>query len=141
MPPRLPGRGWVDPALRRLPFGFAMRLVDKILTAQGFGAGWSIAASGETSVFRLVAGRAPILFDVGGHLGEYTKAFLATFPKGKSFVFEPSASHLERMRRDLGGDPRVQIHPQGLGAEPAKRPLYKDREISGLASLTRRRLD
>jgi FkbM family methyltransferase len=81
------------------------------------------------------------LFDVGAHVGEYTEAFLSAFPRGRSYAFEPSASHLAILQKRLGGRAEVKIFPVGLGAEVGSFPLYKDREISGLASLSQRRLD
>jgi hypothetical protein len=67
---------------RMLPFRVAVLVSKQLLSAQGFGAGGSISSSGEKSVFRLVRADAPILFDVGGHLGEYTEAFLNAFTPG-----------------------------------------------------------
>ena len=126
---------------RMLPFGVAVLASKQLLCAQGFGVGGSISSSGEKSVFRLVKANAPILFDVGGHLGEYTEAFLNAFPSGQSYVFEPSASHVDMLRQNLGGRPHVHILPVGLGDKPGTLPLYKDRNISGLASLSQRRLE
>ena len=75
-----------------LPFRVAVLVSKQLLAAQGLGAGGSISSSGEKSVFRLVKADAPILFDVGGHVGEYTEAFLKAFPGGQSYIFEPCGS-------------------------------------------------
>lgn len=128
-------------AFRMLPFKTAVRISKQMLAAQGFGAGTEPGSSGETGVFRLVDAGQPVLFDVGGHVGDYTEAFLAHCPSGRAVVFEPSAHHLAVLRQRLGARAEVQILPVGLGAETARLPLYKDREISGLASLSQRRLD
>jgi FkbM family methyltransferase len=126
---------------RMLPFRLAVLLSKQLLVAQGFGAGGHISSSGETGVFRLVKANAPTLFDVGGHVGEYSEAFLSAFPRGRSYIFEPSANHVEMLRRRLGARPEVAIFPLGLGPEAGTLPLYKDRDISGLASLSQRRLE
>jgi FkbM family methyltransferase len=126
---------------RMLPFRVAVLVSKQLLAAQGLGAGGSISSSGEKSVFRLVKADAPILFDVGGHVGEYTEAFLQALPGGQSYIFEPSANHLDMLRQNLGGRPNVHILPAGLGDKPGTLPLYKDRNISGLASLSQRRLE
>lgn len=97
--------------------------------------------SGELAVFRLINSDKPLLFDVGAHIGEYTEKFLQSFPTGRSFAFEPSSAHLTILRRRLSVCPHVRIFPFGLGFEVSSRTLYKDKDVSGLASLTRRRLD
>jgi FkbM family methyltransferase len=124
-----------------LSFETAVAISKQLLAAQGFGAGGAMYSSGELGVFKLVKAHAPLLFDVGSHIGEYTEEFLRLFPRGRSFAFEPSASHVALLRQRFGNRPGVQIFPLGLGAEPGRLPLYKNQDISGLASLSRRQLD
>ncbi len=124
-----------------MPFETAVLISKQLLAAQGFGSGGAIYSSGELGVLKLVRADAPVLFDVGSHAGEYTEEFLKLFPRGRSFAFEPSASHVALLRNRLGNRPEVQIFSFGLGAEPGQMPLYKDQDISGLASLSQRRLD
>ena len=71
----------------------------------------------------------------------YTEAFLRQHPGGKSFVFEPSEKHFEQLRGRLGASTNVILIRAGLGAASGEARLYKDEDITGLASLTRRRLD
>jgi FkbM family methyltransferase len=142
MRPRRFARFLLNRASRTLSFDTAMLISKQLLAGQGFGGdSGNIAVSGELCVFNRVATTNPVLFDVGGHVGEYTREFFNKFPGGRSFIFEPSASHLEVLRQNLGEHPGVTICPFGLGAEAADLPLYKDQNISGLASLTQRRLD
>jgi FkbM family methyltransferase len=112
----------------------------QLLAAQGFGSGGMMHSSGELGVFRLINSDRPLLFDVGAHIGEYTEEFLKRFPNGRSFAFEPSPVHLTILRGQLSASPRVRIFPVGLGFEVSSKTLYKDKDVSGLASLTRRRL-
>ena len=134
-------RRLLNGASHMLSFETAILISKQLLEAQGFGAGGSIHSSGELTVFDLIKADNPVLFDVGGHIGEYTEQFLKRFPRGRSYIFEPSASHLALLRQRLGGRSEVQIFPLGLGAEPGQFALYKDRDISGLASLSQRRLE
>jgi FkbM family methyltransferase len=134
-------RRLLNGASHMLSFETAMAISKQVLEAQGFGAGGVMHSSGELGVFNLIRADAPVLFDVGGHIGEYTQEFLNRFPRGRSYIFEPSASHLALLRQRLGGRPEVRIFPVGLGAEHGQLPLYKDSEISGMASLSKRRLD
>ena len=118
-----------------------MSIAREVLSDQGFGCGGSIATSGELGVFELLAGSdSPVLFDVGGHVGYYAAAFVRSFPNGRAFVFEPSAAHFSRLLEHVGGRRNVTLLQKALGAASGKATLYKDAEVTGLASLTRRRL-
>jgi FkbM family methyltransferase len=138
---RSAAKAFLNSIFRTLPFGLAVPFAKQLLLAQGFGAGAGVRSSGEKGAFRLIKADAPVLFDVGGHVGEYTEAFLTAFPRGRAYVFEPSADHVDMLRQNLCNRPEVQIFPLGLGREPSQLPLYKDRDISGLASLSPRRLE
>jgi FkbM family methyltransferase len=123
-----------------LSFDQAISLSKRLMKSQGFGAGASSKSSGESGVFKVLPTGAPVLFDVGGHVGDYTSAFLEAHPGGRAYVFEPSASHFKRLGEQLGGRPNVTLTACALGRARAELPLYKDSNISGLASLTQRRL-
>lgn len=131
--------------LRRLFRGFtfeeAMSSVKYIMLQQGFGAGGSLASSGEHGVLKLISRPDPVVFDVGAHVGDYTGLILEAFPAGKVVAFEPSAVHFEKLRDAYGRDDRVQLFNFGLGESACQRSLYKDSEVSGLASFAQRRLD
>src|SRR5262245_57843915 len=115
----------------RLSFDDAIFIAKQLLAAQGFGSGGMVRSSGELAVFHLINSDKPLLFDVGAHIGEYTEEFLRRFPNGRSFAFEPSASHLKILRERLSGFPNVRIFPVGLGFEVSSGTLYKDKDISG----------
>ena len=89
---------------------------------------------------KLLLGPRPVLFDVGGHVGDYAAAFLSGCPEGRCYVFEPSGSHF-RILNERRALCHVVLVNTGLGARSEERPLYKHADISGLASLTKRRLD
>ena len=124
-----------------LSFEQAVFVSKTLLEAQGFGSGGYIESSGETAIFSLVKGREPVLFDVGGHLGDYTEAFLMVHPAGHSYVFEPSERHFQILAKRLSHRKNVTLLKCGLSDQEKEAPLYKDAEVTGLASLTKRRLD
>lgn len=126
---------------RLLPFDVAMTISRTLLAGQGFGSGGLVATSGEIGVFRAVTAAAPVLFDVGGHTGEYTEAFLRAHPTGNCFVFEPSETHFKLLATRLGSTPHVHLARCALGQQVGELTLFKNSEVSGLASLTKRRLD
>ncbi len=141
MTPRRIARYLLNRTSGMMSFDTAVIIAKQLLAAQGMGAGGDIATSGEFGVLKLVAASEPLLFDVGGHVGTYTQEFLKVFPRGRSLIFEPSASHLVHLRQNLAANPAVTIYPVGLSDKAAELPLYKDKDISGLASLSQRRLD
>ena len=124
---------------RRLPFDRAMRLIALLFAEQGFGAGAHVETSGEANVFSLIASPAPLLVDVGGHAGAYSEAFLSRFPNGSALLVEPSQAHLALARERLAGR-KVDFLGVALSDSEGEADLYKDKAVSGLASLTRRRL-
>ena len=126
---------------RFLSFDEALLISRTLLETQGFGGGADVKTSGEVGVFNLVVGPSPVLFDVGGHLGQYTEAFLQAHPDGRVFVFEPSTSHFAVLNERLGNRDNITLVNSGLSDRPGELPLYKHDDISGLASLTKRRLD
>ena len=125
---------------RLLSFEQAALVSEAILETKGIGTGSDVRSSGEVSVFERL-GERPIIFDVGGHAGDYTDALLRARPAGHAFVFEPSDSHFRILEERLGSRANVTLEKIGLGARACEMPLYKTGDISGLASLTRRRLD
>jgi FkbM family methyltransferase len=131
----------VKRVLSALPFNFTVEVARTLLASQGFGAGADVASSGETGVFELITSPEPILFDVGGFCGEYSKAFLGRHPSGKVYLFEPSPDHFSIASKTLADSARATCLPLALAGEPGVRTLYADRKVSGLASLTRRKLD
>ena len=126
---------------RRLPFPVAMTISRELMRAQGFGSGERVDASGEMAVLEHIRSDRPVLFDVGGHLGDYTDAFLRRFPDGRAFIFEPATSHLARLQKRFSGHAATTLFPFGLSDAAASLPLFKDAEVTVLASLTRRQLD
>ena len=125
---------------RFLSFEQAALISEAILETKGIGTGADVRSSGEVAVFELL-GERPIIFDVGGHAGDYTDALLRARPAGQAYVFEPSDSHFSILQERLGGRANVTLEKIGLGARACEMSLYKTGEISGLASFTRRRLD
>jgi len=132
---------------------FRRRLNSFVLQAQvelGAGGGASVESSGEAMVFPLLFNQ-PVrcerksfcIFDVGTNKGQYLDLALNSL-LGRQFSvhsFEPSAATLALLKNKFGSLPDVHLNPFGLGGESGEFDLYSDAEASGLASLTRRRLD
>jgi FkbM family methyltransferase len=128
------------------------RMLDRAVTrAQlllGVGLGADVGTSGEAALFgRLSAApqtQEPLcIFDVGANRGQFLDLALAALGN-RPFVihsFEPSASTFKMLTTGRQPDSRVFLNPFGLGKSKAELTLYYDQPGSGLASLTKRRLD
>lgn len=85
--------------------------------------------------------RDPVVLDVGANIGNYSDAILKIKPGSRVFAFEPSTAAREVLKARFEGNSRVQISALALGIENSRQSLWSDAAGSGLASLTRRRLD
>jgi FkbM family methyltransferase len=83
----------------------------------------------------------PVIFDVGANVGLYSQAILNQIPNSKVFAFEPSQTSRKILENRFLNDSRVTVIPFALGSEVASRTLWSDQAGSGLASLTKRRLE
>jgi FkbM family methyltransferase len=126
---------------KHLSFRQAIEICKIVLAEQGFGRGGDIRESGEKAIFDLVSGAKPVLFDVGAHTGEYAEAFLKRHPDARLYVFEPSAAHYDKLRLRFGDRENVHLFKLALGSRSGDAQLFKDADLTGLASLTKRRLD
>ena len=125
-----------------LEFDDALKLAGYILAKQGFGtAGPQFDQSGERATLAYVKGPRPLLVDVGGFQGEYTKLFLDHFPGGRSLMFEPSSANFGRLQETFAERGDVEIVNAAVGRSAGTATLYADSEASALGSLTKRQLD
>jgi len=114
----------------------------------GIGAGADVAASGERAVVDLLRREAPAerelcVFDVGANEGQFLRLLGAGLAgrAWRAHCFEPSSAAFARLSAEAARLPQATLNPFGLGREAGEAELYADAPGSGLASLTRRRLD
>jgi FkbM family methyltransferase len=114
----------------------------------GIGAGSDVDTSGEAVLFRKLVrdthdGQELCLFDVGANHGQFLDLALSQL-KARPFsihCFEPSAATFEMLVQGRQTNPRIILNHFGLGKARGESTLYTDKPGSGLASLTRRRMD
>lgn len=83
----------------------------------------------------------PVVLDIGANVGNWTAALLAIAPDATVYAFEPSTvAHAELSKR-FSKNPNVHIVKAAVGAKSGTANLWADKEGSGLASLTQRKLD
>ncbi|MBI5799527.1 MAG: FkbM family methyltransferase [Verrucomicrobia bacterium] len=78
---------------------------------------YDIARNGESAVLaRVVSGAAPVLFDVGANVGDWTVMARGHFPRARVHAFELNPATATQLTTRLGGQEGVEIHAHGLGA-------------------------
>jgi FkbM family methyltransferase len=82
----------------------------------------------------------PVIFDVGANIGLYTEALLKLMPSAIVFAFEPSTSAQKAFENRFDSHTNVHLIPIALGNENKALNLYSDKNGSGLASFTKRRI-
>jgi FkbM family methyltransferase len=117
------------------------------LKLMGIGIGADVQSSGEFSIVnKLKQLNKPNLciFDVGANIGNFSEMILSSFniPEFVSIhCFEPSKKTFALLSTNLGKVKNVYLNNFGFGKEKGEFNLYYDKEGSGLASLTKRKLD
>lgn len=82
-------------------------------------------------------------FDIGGNIGKYTEIVDKNIhTSNKNFyIFEPQEKCIGILKGKFKNKKYIKIEPYALGEENSSAILYKDKEKSGLASLSNRDLD
>lgn len=92
------------------------------------------------SFFKSMTSELKIL-DVGANIGDYTAACLEISEDVQIMSFEPSSVANLILRNRFAHLSTVRVIELALGAESGTKILYSDEPGSGMASLTKRRLD
>lgn len=75
--------------------------------------------------------------DVGANVGLFTECLLARRPRCRAVLFEPVREYFERCRARFEDNPRVEVHPYGVGPEPGRHTIYKAKHNYGGNSLVK----
>lgn len=109
------------------------------LQGKGFG---TATIEQEVKLVHSVLGKAPTLaVDVGGNEGNYTAELLRRTPSLEVHVFEPSKTNIQKLEARFRDDERVTIVAHAVSDRDGVAQLFADVPGSGLASLTKRRLE
>lgn len=112
--------------------------------AQGKGSGASsveIEAKMAINFLRRSGIKNPIVLDIGANVGKYSEAILKNSPQCTIFAFEPSSDARMLLEKKFTGSNSVHIESFALGCAHETRMLWSDTAGSGLASLTKRKLE
>ncbi|MDA9930196.1 FkbM family methyltransferase [Alphaproteobacteria bacterium] len=120
----------------------------RFIAIAGIGWGSSFDNSGEKKFIKSAIGKKsnPVIFDVGAHVGEYSSFCRKVNSGCELHMFEPSDSHFEVLKSNFSGELEgsqsavTKLNDFGLSNISAKRTLYKNQDITGIASVHRRDL-
>lgn len=112
----------------------------------GIGSGSGVQSSGEKAIFDILRqkNRPPYcIFDVGSNKGQFLQLILENIRDGEFLVhcFEPAHETFRHLLESVAQDGRIKPNNIGLGKEEGEAVLHYDFAGSGLASLTKRKLD
>lgn len=140
---RIRGRRLLESAFYALPDAALRKLEVRAQQARGKGyvSNHTTEVRAALSLLPASARAAPVVFDVGANRGSWTSELLNQAPSAEVHCFEPSAVAFRQLAQALDDDNRVTLAKTALGGEVGDAVLFADTAGSGLASLTRRRLE
>ncbi|MBA3004360.1 MAG: FkbM family methyltransferase [Desulfurivibrio sp.] len=129
---------------------FMQRVLERNVRAlqdlMGIGSGDGVLASGERAIFHVLKQRLNppyCLFDVGANKGQFLRLILDNIAVDDFSIhcFEPGKETFKILTESIRKDKRITLNNIGIGKEKGEAILHFDAPGSGLASLTKRRLD
>lgn len=129
------------------------RLIERLIcdaqACLGIGTGFDVNSSGERVIFETLqktscSSSSPLcIFDVGANQGQFFELTERSLAKTlhKVHCFEPSPSTFAILEKNVGDRSNIILNPFGLGAASGEYDLFSNKAGSGLASLSKRRLD
>ena len=119
-----------------------LKFLELIITRlQGKGWGSATIKKEFSSVLFLLNKSPSLCVDIGGNKGLYTEEILRLSPLCKVVVFEPSISNSNLLHSKFSENANVTIEQKAVSNMNGEATLYSDIDGSGLASLTKRRLE
>ena len=107
------------------------------------GKGWGSATIKKefSAVSSLLSESPSLCIDIGGNKGLYTEHIISNFPQCKIVIFEPSISNSNLLHSKFSDNKNVTVEQKAVSNIDGEATLYSDSDGSGLASLTKRRLE
>jgi FkbM family methyltransferase len=108
------------------------------------GKGWgsaTISHEFKAAVSTLGHDDVKLCIDIGGNKGLYSAEILKQYPNSKLVIFEPSELNAKILHDQFGGKSNVVIEKAAVSNANGDATLFSNESGSGLASLTKRRLD
>jgi FkbM family methyltransferase len=109
--------------------------------AQGKGYGTATVLEEVRTILQLLGSAPTLMVDIGGNIGDYTAELRRLHPQAEIHVFEPAAINIERLTTRFAADPQITLVPRAVSESASSAVLFSNAPGSGLASLSKRRLD
>ena len=120
-------------------------ILEKIIQTINYMLGKGYGTSSIKTEFRLsyslLDKPAAIILDVGANIGIYTAEAVSKIPNAQIHLFEPSKSNFAKLQSRFAGNPNIHLNNLAISDISGVANLYTDEYGSGLASLTKRKLE
>jgi FkbM family methyltransferase len=114
----------------------------KFANYQGKGWGGATVDKEFVAALSLLSNKEPKLcIDIGGNKGSYTEQILKKLPYCSVVIFEPAQSNMAILREKFKDNSNVILEQFAVARNKSNVILYSNEDGSGLASLTKRRLE
>lgn len=119
------------------------QLVEELDYTRGIGAGAGVETSGERILTKLLSelDGTKTVFDVGANEGEFTELIDSDVKKVQIHLFEPQQKLCQQLKTTYSKHQNKKVNCFALSDEAKQTILYYDQEGSGLASMSKRKLD
>jgi len=113
------------------------------LAASFQGKGWGSTSVKQelAAVSRFLPGSPAIVVDIGANIGNYSFEVRERYPNVEIHIFEPAEVNQNKLRARFADDANVNLVSAAVNEASGTSTLYADVGGSGLASLSKRRLD
>jgi FkbM family methyltransferase len=108
---------------------------------QGKGFGASSIKQEVNLVRKFINHHPKVAIDIGGNIGEYSAELKKFYPELNLHIFEPAKVNVVKLKERFKKTSSISIVPVGISDVSVKTKLYSDNLGSGLASLSKRKLD
>jgi len=126
---------------RFTPNSFPRFLERAAADAQGKGYGSTSIRQEIEIISRLLVKPPQLAMDIGGNVGDYSAELRRRFSDLEIHTFEPSNVNIEKLNTRFSLDPLIKIAPWAVSDKVGSAILFSDTPGSGLASLTKRKLE
>jgi FkbM family methyltransferase len=120
-------------------------IFEKIIQTINYMLGKGYGTSSIKTEFRLsyflLDKPAAIILDIGANIGTYTAEAISKIPSAQIHLFEPSKNNFEKLQSRFAGNPNIHLNNLAISDISGVTNLYTDEYGSGLASLTKRKLE
>lgn len=126
---------------RLTPHSFPRLVEQAAADAQGKGFGSASIYQEVEIISRLLVKPPQLALDIGANIGSYTAELRRRYADLEIHIFEPSNLNIEKLNARFLTDSLIKIVPVAVSNQIGSATLFFDEPGSGLASLTKRKLE